>query len=96
MDDILGLVVLAIVMGLVSNDSLDVVSIGFTTVKAVGVLAALMLIGVFVLSTSYQLAMPQERLSYARSMKMAWPNGCRWYRANTARYPVMAPRKPQS
>ena len=50
MDDILGLVVLAIVMGLVSNSSLDLASIGMTTFKAVGVLAALMLIGVFVLS----------------------------------------------
>ena len=50
MDDILGLVVLAIVLGLINNDSLDILSVGFTTAKAIGVLAALILIGVFILS----------------------------------------------
>ncbi|HTY89609.1 MAG TPA: cation:proton antiporter [Methanocella sp.] len=60
MDDILGLVVLAIVLGLVSNDSLDLVSIGFTTIKAVGVLAALMLIGVFVISKVINWLCPRD------------------------------------
>ena len=60
MDDILGLVVLAIVLGLVSNESLDIASIGFTTVKAVGVLAALMLIGVFILSKVINWLCPRD------------------------------------
>ena len=50
MDDVLGLVALAIVMGLVNNNSLDLVSIGLTTARAVGTLIGLILIGVFVLS----------------------------------------------
>jgi Kef-type K+ transport system membrane component KefB len=49
-DDVLGLIVLAIVLGLMGGQSLDLVEIGMITVKAVGFWLALTLIGVFVVS----------------------------------------------
>lgn len=49
-DDVLGLIVLAIVLGLMGGESLNLVEIGWITVKAVGFWLALTLIGVFVVS----------------------------------------------
>jgi Na+:H+ antiporter len=49
-DDVLGLIVLAIVLGLVGGGSLDIAEIGMIAVKAVGFWLALTLIGVFLVS----------------------------------------------
>ncbi len=49
-DDVLGLIVLAIVLGLMGGESLDIVEIGMITVKAVAFWLALTLFGVFVVS----------------------------------------------
>lgn len=49
-DDVLGLIVLAIVLGLVNGGSLDIVNIGIITLKSVGFWLALTLIGVFVIA----------------------------------------------
>jgi Kef-type K+ transport system membrane component KefB len=49
-DDVLGLIVLAIVLGLMEGESLNLVDIGLITVKAVGFWLALTVLGVFVVS----------------------------------------------
>lgn len=46
-DDVLGLIVLAIVLGLVTGDTLDIVDISMITIKAVGFWLAMTLLGVF-------------------------------------------------
>jgi Kef-type K+ transport system membrane component KefB len=49
-DDVLGLIVLAIVLALMSGESLSIVDIGLISVKAVGFWLALTLLGVFAIS----------------------------------------------
>lgn len=49
-DDVLGLIVLAIVLGLVNGGGLDIAGIGMTAVKSIAIWLALTLLGVFVLA----------------------------------------------
>lgn len=59
-DDVLGLIVLAIVLGLINGGAPSLVEIGIITVKSVGFWLALTLIGVFVISKMINIICPRK------------------------------------
>lgn len=79
-DDVLGLIVLAIVLGLVNGGSLDVADIGLITIKAVGFWLALTLIGVFVVAKVIDWLCPRRECigkGTASNMPLAAGRHCR-------------------
>jgi Kef-type K+ transport system membrane component KefB len=59
-DDVLGLIVLAIVLGLVSGGGLDLVEIGIITVKSVGFWLAMTLFGVYIVAKVIDYLCPRD------------------------------------
>jgi Kef-type K+ transport system membrane component KefB len=57
-DDVLGLITMAIVLGIVGTSRMDMVSVGVIAVKAIGVWLAMLIIGVFLLAKLIDLASP--------------------------------------
>ncbi len=63
-DDVLGLIVLAVVLGLLKGGALDLVGIGIITVKSIGIWLALTLIGVFVVARIIDWLCPRKVCYY--------------------------------
>jgi Kef-type K+ transport system membrane component KefB len=70
-DDVLGLITMAIVLGVVGSSYLDLTSVGLTAAKAIGVWLAMLIVGVFLLAKLLDLASPALK-RYAAAVAAAF------------------------